>query len=47
MKKEYISPFFEAISALDDCYCSEVEVSTAKNNGFDQNSDELYDGDFD
>lgn len=45
MKKEYISPLFVEISALKDTYCKE-DVSII-NNGFDSNSDELYDGDFD
>ena len=47
MKKEYTSPLFQAVVTLEDSYCADKNVSTAKHMGFDQNSDELYDGDFD
>ena len=48
MKKEYISPSLLTISALEDNYCAEGNVSGLKEPaGFDGNSDELFDGDFD
>ena len=47
MKKEYVSPLFQTITTLNDNYCATENVSTTKNYGFDHNSDELHDGDFD